>query len=103
MARMSEQRLRELHQTLTQAARQLGDVRAELRREVERSREYWEGNAADTFRNHVGEDYRSHHLAVARHRLLEAAAAAAAAAEELEHRRAAAGGAGGAGPAATAG
>lgn len=84
MARTSEQRLSELHQALTQAARRLGEVREEVRREVVRSREYWEGNAAETFRNHLGDHYRLHHLTVARRRLLEAAALAAAAVEEVQ-------------------
>jgi uncharacterized protein YukE len=86
VARMAEQRLRELHLTLNQAAARLGEVRAELRRETAQSQEYWEGNAADTFRSHVGEQHRVHHLTAARSRLLEAAALAAAAAEEIASR-----------------
>ncbi len=76
----------DLHQALAQAAGQVADVRDRLRREVEESRTYWEGNAADTFRNHVGEGYRDHHLAVAHHRLLDAAQLALQAAAENEQR-----------------
>jgi uncharacterized protein YukE len=87
VTRTSEQRLRELHQVLTQAAGQLAEVRAELRRTAAQSVEYWEGNAAETFRNHVGDHYRIHHLAEARRRLLEAATVAAAAADEAQQGR----------------
>ncbi|HEU5160085.1 MAG TPA: hypothetical protein VFU43_24015 [Streptosporangiaceae bacterium] len=87
MARLtSEQRLIDLHQVLAQAAGQVADVRARLRREVEESRTYWEGNAADTFRHHAGGDYRDHHLGVAHHRLLQAAQLALQAATEHERR-----------------
>jgi hypothetical protein len=78
----SEQRLRDLHQTLTRAAAELADVRARLRSEVAGSAEYWAGNAADTFRDHAGDQHRIHHLSVARRRLLEAAALALTAATE---------------------
>lgn len=90
MARLtSEQRLRELYRALVQAAAQLEDVRVEVRRQVDGSREYWEGNAAETFRNHLGREHRIHHLTVARRRLLEAAALALVAADEAGLRAAA--------------
>lgn len=76
----------DLHQELTQAAGQVADVRGRLRREVEESRTYWEGNAADTFRDHAGQNHRDHHLAVAHHRLLEAAQLALQAATEHDQR-----------------
>jgi uncharacterized protein YukE len=82
----SGQRLMDLHQALAQAAGQVADVRVRLRREVEESRTYWEGNAADTFRRHTGGRHRDHHLAVAHHRLLEAARLALQAAAEHEQR-----------------
>lgn len=69
----SQQRLMDLHQVLAQAAAQVADVRARLGREVDESRTYWQGNAADAFRHHVGPDYRDHHLAVAHQRLFDAA------------------------------
>jgi hypothetical protein len=80
----SQQRLMDLHQVLAQAAGQVADVRVRLRRELDESRTYWQGNAADTFRHHTGPDYRDHHLAVAHQRLLEAAQLALQAATDHE-------------------
>ncbi|TDD92508.1 hypothetical protein [Actinomadura rubrisoli] len=77
----SEARLRDLHRTLVQAAERLEHVREELRREAGGSHAYWRGNAADTFRDHIGGHYRLHHLAAARRHLLDAAALAQAAAD----------------------
>jgi hypothetical protein len=82
----SEQRLRDLHTALIRAADELRDVRARLRHEVEGSGAYWAGNAAETFRNHAGEQHRIRHLSAARRRLLEAAALALTAANEAAGR-----------------